>query len=194
VRERDPAAERRMRCFIALEIPDDVRLQLAEVIRTLKTAAAGVKWVEQRNIHLTMKFLGPTSSVQAEAIAAGLGTLAGSHRAIPAALCRIGAFPDFRRPKVIWAGVDAPGVVPLQQAIETLAADQGYQRDVRPFQSHLTLGRLRTGCDARALIELIPGTQLTKPPFVLQRLALLEITLTPQDPVYRILQTVELRA
>src|SRR5204863_2199451 len=54
----------RMRCFLAIEAPDGVRKMLVRVQEALRRADADVKWVEEKNLHLSLKFLGEVSEEQ----------------------------------------------------------------------------------------------------------------------------------
>src|SRR5688572_32474289 len=47
-----------MRCFVAVEVPEEARGLIVRVQEALRRAGADVKWVERENLHLTLKFLG----------------------------------------------------------------------------------------------------------------------------------------
>jgi RNA 2',3'-cyclic 3'-phosphodiesterase len=96
-------------------------------------------------MHLTLRFLGETSVALIpnldRAIRAGLAP----HSAMTLRLSGAGAFPNDRRPSVVWAGIGG-AVTALQRAqagIEAALGGLGIVPESKPFHPHLTLGRLR---------------------------------------------------
>lgn len=183
-----------LRCFIALEIPDDVRGYLCSVIESLRTSGADVKWVERQNIHLTVKFLGACPSEQVEAVMSQLDCLRGKHPQIGASLGALGLFPNRQRPQVVWAGLELRdgAAERLQQEIERRMKAAGFARETRGFRPHLTLGRLRSARRADALIESMEGAAIEPRECSIRSLALMQSHLTPQGAVHRELLSIEL--
>lgn len=133
------------RLFIAITVPDPVKDEIekaqAELRRALPDAA--VRWSKRAQFHLTLRFLG---DVEAQRVAALTESLRRACRGFPALRLRaegVDFFPDQRRPRVVWAGVqDAEGILPkLQGAIESAIADFTLQKAEGKFTGHLTLGR-----------------------------------------------------
>jgi len=136
-----------MRLFVALHLDPEIRSQLRVALAQLRPLdrAAAVKWVEADAIHLTLRFLGEVPAPQVAALLAAFGA---AIRGLPApaiALGGVGAFPDLRRPRVLWAGLVTPGtaLADLQRAVEAVAVGAGWEPEGRAFQPHLTLGRVR---------------------------------------------------
>jgi RNA 2',3'-cyclic 3'-phosphodiesterase len=131
-----------VRLFVALEIPADVRGRLAALMDNLRTLAPHFKWVRAQNLHLTLKFLGEIDLAKLEAIRAALAGL----RSMPEFELRyrgFGFFPNEKRPRVFWAGIDAgPELAKLATAIDGQAAKLGVPQEDRAFSAHLTLARL----------------------------------------------------
>jgi len=104
---------------------------------------APVRWVAVENIHLTVKFLGDVSLANLDLLKRTLQSEAASHAAFEVSVGGVGAFPDMRRPRVIWVGVQAPPQLSsLQSGIDAQMSRLGYAREERPFSPHLTLGRV----------------------------------------------------
>ena len=150
-----------MRLFVAIEVPEAVRLALAELIAKLTPAAPGARWVRAENIHVTLKFIGEVPAAQLEPIRKALAEVCRG-RSENQAECEpvsmsfkgIGFFPNERRPRVFWAGMDAtPSLAPLAAAIEESLEPLGIARESRPFSPHLTLARFNEPRPALQLLE-----------------------------------------
>ena len=94
-------------------------------------------------MHLTLKFLGQTSEDLVPSIADALDTAARRSRPLAIELGESGAFPNIRRPRVLWAAVrgDLDGLADLRQNVEEMIAPLGFPTEERAFRPHLTLGR-----------------------------------------------------
>ena len=137
-----------VRAFIAIEMPEAVRLRLGEITRQVQARAGedarrAVRWVPASNMHLTLRFLGEVSTANVQSLARMLQTEAEKHSGFEITIGELGAFPNMRRPRVIWVGSEAPGELSaLQKAIEVETRKLGYPAEERPFSPHLTLGRI----------------------------------------------------
>lgn len=69
------------RCFIAIEIPEKIKNKLADIQQRLKSWPARVKWVEEENLHLTLKFLGDLRPEQIEIVGKQLEPIGKQSRA-----------------------------------------------------------------------------------------------------------------
>ncbi len=150
-----------MRLFIAINLPAAERRGIAEAAAPLRARAAGVSWVKEEALHLTMKFLGDYDDAHAATLAASLGAVVRAHRPVDLEISGVGAFPNWRAPRVIWAGVgDSPKLEILHHEIESACAELGHELEGRPFRPHITIGRVRTPLEreaARALGEVARG-------------------------------------
>lgn len=134
-----------IRAFIAIDLTDDIRSGLDQVSNKLRQRLDDipVRWVPVKNIHLTLKFLGEVSLANLEILKKILQSEAANHRLLEVSIGGLGAYPNLRRPRVIWIGVEAPPeLAALQRGIEIEMARIGYARENRPFSPHLTLGRV----------------------------------------------------
>ena len=134
-----------IRAFIAIELPQVTLDALAEVQARLghHVPRDSVRWVKPGNVHLTLKFLGQVPTAQISTIATALRHAVAGVRVFPFEVMNAGCFPNERRPRVIWVGVDEPtgALLALQRAIESAIAPLGYPGEPHAFQPHLTLGR-----------------------------------------------------
>lgn len=147
--ERHPAPAP-LRLFIAVELPHPARAALAAVRQRLAGVwpEGDVRWTQTDNIHLTLRFLGDTEGDRVGPLGSALDEVAAQVRPLALALGPVGAFPDARRPRVIWVGLEGESLAALgrlQKAVERRVRDLGWAREPRPFHPHLTLGRVSPG-------------------------------------------------
>ena len=146
-----------LRAFIAIELPGGLQKEISQVIERLQTTAgkSAVRWVAASNIHLTLKFLGDIAPTSLGVIEEALRIEAGLHSGFRMEAGGLGAFPNTKRPRVIWLGVDAPPeLTSLQRGIDSATAKLGYASETRPFSPHLTLGRVRENASSSELSAL----------------------------------------
>ncbi len=133
-----------IRSFIALDLDASVQAKLGFTIQKIKPAVGNnIRWVTEKNIHITLKFLGDTSPANLESFKSIIDTEANRIRPFDIKIGNLGAFPTLRKPRVIWVGLDAPAELhTLQRAIDMETNRLGYPSEDRPFSPHLTLGRI----------------------------------------------------
>ncbi|MEE9186128.1 MAG: RNA 2',3'-cyclic phosphodiesterase, partial [Candidatus Binatia bacterium] len=145
-----------IRAFVGVRIDPKMAQKISEVQSQLKQSLTGVRWVAQENLHFTLKFLG---AVEEEKIAPIIDTVERAVRPLePFSLTAggIGVFPDIRRPRVLWVGLEAQGLKVLAQKMETTLEPLGFAPEGRAFKPHLTIGRWRnTAAKAQRLEEVI---------------------------------------
>lgn len=135
------------RLFIAIEIPAAVLDELMAIQNRLKEEAPSgtVKWVRPQGIHLTLKFLGDVPVTKRDTLENALGSAVKTHSPFTLAATGLGCFPNLKRPRVVWVGVAQQLVElgALRDAVEEHIAPLGYPTEDRPFNPHLTLGRIK---------------------------------------------------
>ena len=187
-----------MRAFIAAEIPEEIQGILSDAQDKLRSAAACVKWVEPRNIHITLRFLGEINENRTEAVCGGIYETLRGVDAFRVSLSGLGAFPARGYPRVIWAGIDkgAEELRAIAEGLRKMPEDCGETAEERPFSAHITLGRVKSGDNAAALRKLLEDERVTaqfkRAEYVLRTVALLRSTLTGSGPLYAPLRTFNL--
>ncbi len=153
-----------IRAFIAIELSKEIQAGLEGVLSRLRPATKAVRWVPALNIHLTLKFLGDTPVEKIEPLKRSLESEAGRHHPFDIQVGTLGAFPNPRRPRVIWVGVQAPaGLAALAAGVEKAVQSLGFTPEERPFSPHLTLGRIRQQAsfdEVGALADLVAKTRV----------------------------------
>ena len=136
----------RLRTFLAIPLPEDIRDRLVAMQETLATAAPELNRLEPENMHITLLFLGEVDDRELLAICRATQTAVAEHAAFSLTIEGLGCFPNSRRPNVLWVGVGegAPEVVAIHDALEAPLLELGcYRREARKYTPHVTLGRLR---------------------------------------------------
>jgi 2'-5' RNA ligase len=183
-----------IRAFVALAIGPEVVRRVAEAQSEMKARLGGIRWVAPENFHFTIKFLGPVHEEKLEAVASALKEAASSVPRFVIAARGIGIFPDIRRPRVIWVGLDGKNLEALVRAVESELEPLGFAPESRPFQPHLTLGRWSRqetrGEALRKTIEHWTGTAFGE--FPVENVTLFKSVLNPRGAVYTALRALTL--
>jgi 2'-5' RNA ligase len=147
-----------------------------------------VKWVRPEALHLTLKFLGDVDDASEPNLRAALGQVAGGGP-VSLHIEGFGVFPDFRRPRIVWVGVEPdPALELLQHRVEQVFAPLGFPTDARAFRPHLTLGRAAREARPRDFTGL--EDTLSSLPFdataIVPDLDLMQSTLQSGGAVYQV--------
>lgn len=180
-----------MRVFAAIELPDAVRGALENLRGRLRACGARVAWPRPENIHLTLRFFGELDETAVAAAAAHLEAACARAAPIPLVVRGAGAFPNTRRPSVLWAGVvcENDALAALQAETESAAQAVGLPREGRAFHPHITLGRVRSPRDAGRLSRALEdGRDFDAGAFTAAALTLFASELRPEGARYTALQ------
>ena len=133
-----------MRVFVALDIPEDVRAAIGALIEKLRPTSKIARWVRIEGVHVTLKFIGEVPAEKIESIKAALAQIHFPEN-IALKFRGVGFFPNERRPRVLWAGIEAgEELSALAAAVETSLEPLGIAKEQRVFSPHLTLARFDT--------------------------------------------------
>jgi len=144
-----------VRLFVALDIPEAVRTAIESLIGELKPLDDSWKWVRAENLHVTLKFLGEVAPDRLPRIVEALRT-APTSGSVALKFHGLGFFPNERRPRVLWAGMEGPqNLIGLAVAVEGALASAGFAREEREFTPHLTLARNKRATGSPQLREAI---------------------------------------
>ena len=142
------------RSFIAIDLSPDIQEQIRDITTGLKDRMGElpVRWIPAENVHLTLKFLGDVSSANVERLAEIIRRVGRNHACFDISVGTLGVFPNIRRPRVIWLGVEAPqALYEIQRSIDQETHRLGYETKEKSFSPHLTIGRVSRGADYREL-------------------------------------------
>ncbi|MFA5335930.1 MAG: RNA 2',3'-cyclic phosphodiesterase [Candidatus Omnitrophota bacterium] len=179
-----------IRAFIAIELSDEAKAEAyAEACASAQAVArAGVKWVSEDNIHLTLRFLGDTDEETLSRAASVLAGIAAGSGPFSIRLKGLGAFPQgISSPTVVWAGLSegATESAQLSESIGSSLVDLGIPKEGRHFTPHVTLGRVRSGKNAYKLRKAIESSTFTASSITIaDHITLFRSVLAPGGPVY----------
>lgn len=189
-------AAERLRLFIAVPAPPQVRQSASRVLQQLR-GHGDARWLTPDRLHLTLRFLGATPAAQIPRICEVVGKTANAFSSFVVELAGVGAFPNARRPHTVWLGVEpAERISMLATEIDRAVEGLGFVREQRPFRAHLTLGRVKSSHGIGSLTNALSRIDPPDEPRVawpIQEIELIRSDLRPAGPDYTTLERFPLR-
>ena len=171
-----------MRLFFSVPVTDEARSGASGTLRAMKRAAgdAPLSWTKDEQLHFTLAFLGEQPENPLPRLREAALPCAALH-AFDLTLSGAGAFPDARRPRVLWVGAEQ-GARELEDLAACLARglrSAGFALEKRPFRAHLTVGRVRPGGErgASRALGAAPRGEIAR--MRVDRLSLMQSQLSP---------------
>lgn len=188
----------RIRTFIGIEPSKQVRDRLVALQENFARFDKEVKWVEPENLHVTLLFLGEVNDRDLLDVCRAVSTVTREFPAFRMSIEKTGCFPNLRRPRVLWAGVEEgqAEVMALHGALEQPLFDLGcYRREERIYTPHVTLGRIKGDSPVEPLTEGLTRYQKWQGGVTnVQEVHVLSSELTSAGPQYAILSRAKLTA
>ena len=179
-----------LRCFIALEIPEEIQLALVKVTSKAQLIPTnGFRPVRPGMIHLTLKFLGDTPLSKIPDIKKTLAVVAQSQKPFTLRVEGLGAFASWDHPRTIWVGLTSPpGLLSLAANINQITSQLGFPVENRQFSPHLTLARVSEGADRnkvkQCINQLRQASNVVFGDFTVSQLVLFQSSLQPGGSIY----------
>lgn len=168
-----------LRLFVALSLPEALRLRLAG----LSAPLPGARWVPDENMHLTLRFLGEVDEDVAHEVDLLLARITAP--GFELALNGLGSFGSRGRVRAIWAGVaKSPALLHLQDKVESACVRAGLPPEARRFHPHITLARCRDTKEARAAHYIAHHDGFVLPPFAVESFTLFSSSMGRDGAVY----------
>jgi len=176
-----------IRTFVAVGLDEELRSGISAVAERVKKLAPNVKWVAPGNLHVTLKFLGNVREDRIAGIGAALDEVAREIVAFDLSVSGLGVFPNPRKPRVVWVGIEEgrDQLVALAGAVEDRLARAGFEKESKPFKTHITIGRVKEGRPVGDLTDGLAGIDADK--IGAQRVdsvIVMESMLKPEGPEY----------
>ncbi len=182
-----------LRAFVALEIPDRVKVEIRRAREPIQAEMPRARWVKIASQHLTLKFLGETPRATIDGLATELAPVLAGLGAVRVTLAGSGFFPSEKRPRVAWLGGTADGIDPVVEAVENVAEGHGFPRERRAWALHLTQARLDRPWPPEAVAGFIKwGRTVVLGEFVARDVVLFSSRLQPGGAVYTALERMSL--
>lgn len=137
--------DRPPRLFTAFDVPETLLRAVEGRIQSLRRALPEARWIPASNQHVTLRFFGSTPLDRLDPLRLMCRQVAAATPPAELHLTSLGAFPNVRRARVVWIGIDDPAgaSTALQQGLEAGARSLGFEPEERPYTPHLTLARLK---------------------------------------------------
>lgn len=182
-----------IRAFIAVNLAAPVIEEIAKVRSTLQDVQGDIRWTRSEGLHLTLKFLGDIARNQVEPILAAMGEAMRERQPFHILVQGLGAFPNLRRPRVLWAGLSGEGLQEMSVAIETALMPLDFPPEEREFTPHLTLGRVRSLRGWDRVLAVVKGYEHARfGESMVEQVTLYQSELRPDGAVYSPLGSVPL--
>ena len=189
-----------IRSFIAIELPDELKLELTQLEDQLKSnRQPWVKWVSPEGIHITLKFLGDIAVEMTGAITKAIEEAVQGISPFHLEVKGLGVFPNLKRVQVAWVGIsgEVDKLSQLQKRIEATLTPLGFAPESRPFTPHLTVARLRDQAspdERQRFGQLIANTKFeTACTIEVNAISLMRSQLTREGAIYSRISLVELK-
>jgi 2'-5' RNA ligase len=165
--DESPAREKRIRLFVAINLPRDLKNTLAIVQRDLQstTNKATIRTIDSEQLHITLKFLGYVEPASRPAIEKAIAQASAGFERFHLKAERAGCFPGPRSPRVIWVGIegDLSPLLALQKRLDA-ATTPWVEPEQREFKPHLTLARVKDPkrADLKSIAQFLDNHQVSK--------------------------------
>ena len=177
-----------IRAFLAVDPPEEVLAEIGRVQGRLQRIVRGeLKWVRPEAIHLTLKFFGDITEEAVGQIAAVVAPAAALEQPFSFSVGAAGVFPDQRRTRVLWLGMegDVARLLGFQRRLEGELGKIGFPAEERPFSPHLTLARIKSSRGLTGLERALEkGEGCSAGQFTATGVGLIRSELTPRGAIY----------
>ncbi|UPT74189.1 MAG: RNA 2',3'-cyclic phosphodiesterase [Elusimicrobiota bacterium] len=175
-----------MRLFIAVAADEEVKAAAAEAVARLRRAGGSFRWVDPRDMHVTLRYFGPTPEEKLPEVIAIMKAAAAKTKPFELVYSAVSAFDTPQESRVVWLGV-SEGKEPLEAAAALVGRDEP-----RPYTPHMTLGRNRQASAPPEFVAALaaePVLELRRP---VAKLSLYASKPAPFGHAYEILEEADL--
>lgn len=179
--------DKKIRCFIAVEIPDNIKNEIDLFISDLRKISPQIKWVKTKGMHITLKFLGEIEPEICDQVKRVLSEITNITNPFEIKITESGAFPNFNKPRVFWIGLQQDknqSLNRLNEWIETKLSVLGFERERRKFSPHITLGRVRNPGNFGKLTNLLKEKKISNNIIQVSQIVFMKSELKPTGAVY----------
>jgi 2'-5' RNA ligase len=184
-----------IRSFIAIETPPEVKAEIAKVQEGLRATNADVRWESIEKFHMTLKFLGNVEEPRLNLCAGRLQEALSAFAPFNMTYQGVGCFPNQHHPRVIWIGAEnEDGTLRrIQEAVEKVAEEMGFQREERQFHPHITIGRAKGSKNLKVLVSKLGNASFNPHAALIKDVLLMKSDLKPSGSVYTVMRRFLLR-
>jgi 2'-5' RNA ligase len=177
-----------MRTFIACDVFHE---GIKGVVEELGDTGANIKFIEPKNTHITLKFLGEVELDLVGEVEKVVEMVFKGFFPAEAKLGQVGVFPNTNYMRVVWIGVQCPELEKLQHQLDESLFELGFRKE-KNFKLHLTIGRIRSAKNKQRLIAALEKLKdLEIGNYTIDSVKLKKSELTPKGPIYTDLKGVK---
>jgi len=160
----------------------------------VETKPKVLKWIKSLNIHLTLRFIGPTPEEDVMKINESVAKAVIGNQDFSLVVRGTGVFPKPVRPRVLWLGVggEVESLRKLIQGINNSLKKLGYPPEERKYSPHITIGRIRYPQKITPDVSLFLNSEYDPIEFEVQKVKFFQSDLVPGGPIYSVLGVHEL--
>lgn len=183
-----------IRTFIAVDLPQEIKMDIDRMIAGLRRDNSGIRWVKAANLHLTLRFLGDIPQQSVQTLTESLKENLDGFGPFDLVLSGMGGFPNLKRPRVIWIGTGdgTDRLIDLAEKVETGCIESGFGKGDKKFSSHMTIGRVRFPKGLEPLLDKIEKTKFESSKFTVNEIFVVKSDLSPSGPKYTKLEIISL--
>ena len=174
----------KIRVFVSIPMPNTAGLRpMMEDLSKVR----GVRTSPMGQMHITLRFIGDIEEDRVDDIGTAVNEAIAGVKASRITLKGLGAFPNQRNPRVLWAGISTE--MPLLEISESLSArfkTMNIPFDEKPFRPHITVGRIEGKAN---LVHEFSRYQTTEfATYIPNSVMVMKSELTPKGAVHSILR------
>lgn len=175
-----------MRTFVAIELPQEFTSKIDQLQAVLRKTKADVSWVKPQNVHITLKFLGEVKEEKIDEVYQATEKSVNGIGSFKVNLQGLGGFPNLKRPRVIWVGVEKGKEIlaELYPKVEEEFFKIRFAKENRSFTPHLTIGRIKSPKNLEKLASEITKTSFQTDEFEVKEVVVMKSTLHPTGSIY----------
>ncbi|MBE0478040.1 RNA 2',3'-cyclic phosphodiesterase [Candidatus Aerophobetes bacterium] len=185
-----------MRVFIAVELPQQVKKEIAAIQNKITDTTNKIKWVSPASMHITLKFLGEVQEKRLDKVFDISQGVADKFNPFSVEIKGTGAFPETGNPKVLWVGIKEGSAELARMAaeLEKELFKDGFPGERKKWTPHITLGRVKQLKDTHSIKELIGKEKETSGgKMKVEEIVVLQSQLTPQGAIHTPLKRFSLK-
>lgn len=176
-----------MRLFISVNLPSEINEYLEQVKTKIRPDNGRLSF--SRDLHLTLKFLGEIEDNKVSGLIASLKII--SFSKFKANIGNVGIFPNENNIRVIWVGAEPEKPFKeLAKQVDRHTLD--FAANDHEFVPHITLARVKFLEDKSEMKRKISSIKVEKKEFNVDAFYLMKSTLTPEGPVYEVVEEFKL--
>ncbi|MEA3229625.1 MAG: RNA 2',3'-cyclic phosphodiesterase [archaeon] len=198
-----------MRCFISAELPKNIKEYIADIQKKFNEQKSNMKAVKEKDMHITLKFLGDIKEETISNIAESLDKIVKGKKIhemksgrLKATIEKLSTFPDNRNIGGIWLDIVSRELKDMNKNIEKIRDIQvnriNNKEQNRKFKAHITLFRIKNSADSNTKYNILKKIEtlnknIESVKFTICNIELKKSTLTPMGPIYSTIKRYNLK-